>query len=501
MFTVLLVDDEQAELDNLIRAIDWSQFGIGQVLCAQDGQSALDLMAKERVDLLITDIRMPQMNGLQLIEIVRQRFPHTHCILLTAYEHFEYARAAVRLGAENYLLKPLNVTELEETVSHALDNLYIHRQTSEILFAENVLVRWLHNSIGEEELFERTSLLDFNPYLPQYLVVCIRKSNQEEIIRDYCIQVKELLHKKYEVYFVWDQYSDYHVFILGGRELDKEQIRQVFQQTASRFPASRHLTIAIGPVVNHSHDMVRSFQAAGRLLDQCLDAAELTILTDHDDSVNYNAELTASWLQRVFSAATSDERHDIAMKQLQSDRHSQLSLDEQYRRIIQGLTLLYNRVLPNNPERRIRLLKNFCRVAPFENREEFIAATLDAMDYCYVQYQHDMNELSPVIHMAIDYVAMHYSEFISIKDFCNRNKISMPYFGHLFKNETGVFFNSFLMQYRICAATELLRNTELKIYEVASSVGFSSPSYFIACFRQQTGLSPIKYRMQEHRNG
>ena len=85
MFTVLLVDDEQAELDNLIRAIDWSQFGIGQVLCAQDGQSALDLMAKERVDLLITDIRMPQMNGLQLIEIVRQRFPHTHCILLTAY--------------------------------------------------------------------------------------------------------------------------------------------------------------------------------------------------------------------------------------------------------------------------------------------------------------------------------------------------------------------------------------------------------------------------------
>jgi len=499
MFTVLLVDDEPAELDVLSRAINWSEFGVGQVLCAQDGEGALALMASERVDLLVTDIRMPQMNGLQLIEQVRQRHPHTHCILLTAYEQFEYARAAIRLGVENYLLKPLNVTEMEETVSHALDNLYIHRQSSEILFAENVLVRWLHNSIGEEELFERTSLLDFNPYLPQYLVICIRKADQESI-RDYCIQVKELLHQKYEVYFVWDQYSDYHVFILGGRELDKEQIRQVLQQTAPRFPDSRHLTIAIGPVVNHSQDMVRSFQAAGRLLDQCLNTTELTILTDDDDSANYDAEFTASWLQRVFSAATPEERRAIALKQLESERQRRSSLDEQYRRIIQGLTLLYNRVLPNNPERRIRLLKNFCRVTPFESREEFIAATLEAMDYCYVQYQHDMNELSPVIHMAIDYVAKHYSEFISIKDFCNRNKISMPYFGHLFKNETGVFFNGFLMQYRICAATELLRDTDLKIYEVAASVGFSSPSYFIACFRQQTGLSPIKYRMQEQRN-
>lgn len=498
MFTVLLVDDEQAELDTLSQSVNWPQFGVGQVLCAQDGESALSLMASDHVDLLITDIRMPQMDGLQLIEHVRKLHPETHCILLTAYEQFEYARAAIRLGVENYLLKPLNITELEETISHAMDNLYVNRQSSEILFAENVLVRWLHNLIGEEELFERASLLDFNPYLPRYLVICVRKHGQE-IIRDYCMQVKELLHPMYEVYFVWDQYSDYHVFILGGRELDTEQIRQVLLQAAAPFPSAQHLTIAIGPIVSHSQDMVRSFQSADRMLNQFPDASELTVLTGESESAGYDAELTASWIQRAFSASTPEERHQTAVDQLENQRQRVIPLDDQYSRILQGLTLLYHRLQPNDPDRRFRLLTNFRRVAPFESRDDFVTAVLDAMDYCYLQIQHDLKELSPVIHMAIDYVSKHYNEPISLRDFCTHAKISMPYFGHLFKNETGVFFNTYLMQYRICAATELLRDTDLKIYEIAERVGFSSTSYFISCFRQQTGLSPIKYRMQEQK--
>ena len=124
MYTVLLADDEPTILEFLSSSINWKQFGVDTILTAADGYQALQIRQNTNVDLLITDIKMPNMDGLTLLKEVRLSYPDTHCILLTAYGEFEYARTAIQLGVENYLLKPLKKEELEATIEKALDHIY-----------------------------------------------------------------------------------------------------------------------------------------------------------------------------------------------------------------------------------------------------------------------------------------------------------------------------------------------------------------------------------------
>ena len=120
----------------------------------------------------------------------------------------------------------------------------------------------------------------------------------------------------------------------------------------------------------------------------------------------------------------------------------------------------------------------------------------ELIDFTYLLYQHTLNELSPVVHRAVNYIQENYAEQITIKEYCAMCKMSTPYFGHLFKTETGMFFNNYLNQRRLCAAITLLNETDMRISDVAEKCGFASNSYFISCFKKQTGFSPIKYRSQ-----
>ena len=181
MYRVLLVDDEENVLEILKSTIQWQELGVELLLTAQDGQHALEIMEQQRIDLLITDIEMPCLDGISLIRQVRTLYPDTRCILLTAYGEFEYAREAISMGVENYLLKPVAKEEVEKTIKKALDNLYIKRQNGENLLRENILHRWVEGNISGEELSERAMVLGVNLYLPEYCVICLIKKKSESL--------------------------------------------------------------------------------------------------------------------------------------------------------------------------------------------------------------------------------------------------------------------------------------------------------------------------------
>ena len=180
MYRVLLVDDEESVLKVLKTSIDWLALGVDTPVTAADGVQALEAMERSPFHLLIADIKMPRMGGLELIRRVRQLYPETRCILLTAYSEFDYAKEAIRLGVENYLLKPVQKEELESTVQNAMANLYRHRSNGEDLLYQNILSRWLNGAISGEELSERAGVLGFNLFLPQYCAVGILKRSARQ---------------------------------------------------------------------------------------------------------------------------------------------------------------------------------------------------------------------------------------------------------------------------------------------------------------------------------
>lgn len=414
MYTALFVDDEKSVSESLISGVSWNDFGVSNLLTASDGESALVEMAKHPVDLLITDIKMPRMDGMELLKKVRADYPDTRCILLTAYGEFQYARQAIRLGVENYLLKPLDQNELENTIEKALDNLYLCRQNNPDLFRENILLRWVKGAIGSEELAERAGLLHINTFQSCYCAICLRKFKNcsSAAFRNV---FRELCSPDLEIHSFWDDANRY-VLILGGAELPADALRRNAVLTLEKLHIKDSLAVAIGPVVFGSENLPESYKGA-------------CILSDTSDlSVRENPVMAQPGRDAISCGLPGEKLFDIP------------------------------------------------RMTDPGEREEFYG------------------RLSPIVRLAVDYIHKHYSENISIKDFCVKTKMNAAYLGFLFKNETGIFFSNYLMQYRLFCAVRLLRDTEKQIREIASEVGFSSTSYFISCFKKQTGLSPSKFR-------
>ena len=496
--TVLLVDDEPSTLVTLSTSIHWQQYGINTILTASDGNNALEIMSEQKVDLLITDIEMPHMDGLTLLSEVRVLYPETHLILLTAYGEFEYARKAIKLGVENYLLKPLHIEELEETIDKALDNIYTNQKISKELFRNNIFSRWLKGNISDAELSERATLLDVNLYLPEYCIVSVCKKKPGFSLTNYCKACTEKLLSVYETHYFCDKQNRY-IFIIGGSNIIIEDLLDYFVEQATQMSLTHLIALSVVNPVPDITDLPKSYQTACTLVD-CADLSnpDMVILTQNQSAVQTENKLVQE-LHMIFNLHEEDLRSNSFCK-LADELFMNMegnSLKEIPTLLSHSLSRLFSQEFPNHPEAQEQLLQRIHLFTTFNSKETFSIAVIELLEYSYLLFNYYFEQLSPIIQSAISYIHNHYSEGISIKEFCIKSKVSTPYLGYLFKKETGLFFNNYLTQHRICASIQLLLDTDLKINDIALAVGFSSPSYYISCFKKQTGLSPIKYRLKQ----
>lgn len=291
MFRVLLCDDETSVTNFLKNSIPWETLGIEFVYTASNGEEALQIFEQHSIHLLITDIRMPRLDGMKLLEIVREKYPDTHCILLTAYGEFEYARAALFFGVDNYLLKPIQLEELTSTIENTIENMYIHRKNKAELFRENILRRWLTGNISENELGERSNLLeDINIYQSSYCAVCINKLDKNISISSFSEQCISKISSQYDCLHVWDNFGRY-VLIIGGKNIDRFSIMNVIQKTSESLEIQNKFQAVIGTIVEQSENLSQSYQQAAKLLDTLNEETTANIhLVSDDNAVSVQTE-------------------------------------------------------------------------------------------------------------------------------------------------------------------------------------------------------------------
>ena len=495
MFNALLVDDEPTVLETLRNTILWNQFGFDEVFTATDGNKALEIMEIHKIDLLITDIRMPHMNGMDLLKQVRSIYPNTHCILLSAYSEFEYAREAITLGVENYLLKPIQTEEIENTIEKAIDNIYTNQNNYKVLFRNNILLRWATGNISSDELSERASMLNINIYLSNYCVICIKKKQPSVSLSAYQAQCIKALIAEYEIHKLRDNRGRL-IFIVGGQNIQPEKIADNLQAIALNMGIGASIALSIGMVVNNSDSLPLSYQTACNLIEAAdMTAPEMIVLTKQNIS-NHEDDVLAKEIHSILLEQDETKRAEeykiLAhnMLALMDTRDKDSVISTLYHSILRVFLLEFPNVEGIQEQIKSRM-QLFTMNLTIEN---FIEAISELLDYTFLLFRYHFEQLSPVIQAAINYIHNNYADSISIKEFCNKNKMSTAYLGYLFKKETGMFFNNYLTQFRICCAISLLKNTDNQINEISKQVGFSSTSYFISCFKKQTGLSPIKYR-------
>lgn len=495
MYTVLIVDDETPVLDSLSSNIGWQQLGVSTLLTASDGRQALSIMSSHKIDLIITDIKMPNMDGISLLDEIHNNYPDTHCILLTAYSEFEFARKAIQFGVENYLLKPLNIKELEGTIENVLDNIYLKQKITKNSFYNNILTRWVTGNITIEELSERSSLIGINLYLPEYCVIYVCSKASSTSLSSYCKTCAIKLSPTYEVHRLKDDCGRY-LFVIGGKHIIPEQIVSCFQDEATSLNLAPSILLSVGKTVYNSNQLPESYKSAFCMLKSVdMNTPEMLILTA-EDAKDQKIDILINKINTLFQQhddqTLNNGFHLIAKNLYQVAEKS--SIQSSFELLKKSLCYFFSQEFPLFADMQQLLLHRIQLLPISSDKNIFEDSVVDLLNYCYIQFCYYVKQFSPIIQAAIEYIHKYYSENISIQEFSTNNKISPAYLGYLFKNETGFFFNNYLMQYRISCSIPLLLNTNLKVTDIAIAVGFAYPSYYISCFKKQTGMSPTKYR-------
>jgi two-component system response regulator YesN len=191
VYKVLLADDEPMILKGLKRLINWDDYGLEITGVAVNGEDAWRKIEKAGVDILITDIRMPKLDGLELLKKISDDHRNIKTIVVSGYDDFSYVKQALQYGIENYILKPINEDELSSTLLHIIEKMDQEKRRQKILqcgidtLRDNIIDRWLQGAIDENELLERAGFLGIDTKAPFYLLMVIAVDSGGDVSSDF----------------------------------------------------------------------------------------------------------------------------------------------------------------------------------------------------------------------------------------------------------------------------------------------------------------------------
>ncbi|WP_219835000.1 response regulator transcription factor [Paenibacillus sp. R14(2021)] len=506
MYKVLLVDDEPFITEGLSDAVDWSSFGFEIVGSAEDGEEALERLHEVPVDLLITDISMPIMTGLALIREARLLLPQLKVIILSGFNEFDYLKEGMRLGIENYLLKPIRFEELEATLSDTVRKLNADKPAPSFgqdelgILRDNIMTRWANGRIMLSELTERTELLGIDLSQP-YVALAIIRPHATAGAGAANPDPAAVLPEADGVTFVPFYNEEGELVVaccIDGADEGKARVTQALESLAAHWE-SRHirLRIAIGEV--------QPMALAAQSYEQARKAQQFFLVLPDKLLLHY-AEISSS--ASMFPAGLLDWEA-YAKPIMAKDKEgllSRIQADFTAIRSAEGMNpgrakaaaveLMIRMKMEvdklgraDSPEIYKELLAQVVAANVLEDVEEAVkAASFFAVD------SFSGEDMSPVIKQALRFIQEHYAEAMTLKSLGTQFHIHPNYLGQLFHKQTGDTFTDYLNKYRIDKAKELLAGSSLKVNEIARQVGYWEIGYFYKQFKKHVGIVPGEYK-------
>lgn len=526
MYRLAIIDDETEQVRGIRDFIDWSRYDIEVCGVAYNGREGLSLMEESAPDIAIIDIQMPHMDGLTLIEKINNTGRDVQMIILSGHDNFEYARKAIHLRANDYLLKPCTVEEILQAVLRAKNRIIDERSNKEILrsyqalfqehkgfLKEKLLDDLLHDRLRNASTFfhdaERYGIdLTDGPCCAavfRFLGIDeIYAGNTNEEFDYLTLSVASFMREQAgamahsEIIILEDE------MVLIATDTEQRDfaaaIRDIHRTLSETF--SYGFAAGIGRRVVSLLSVSVSYHQALAALDNSIFLGAEGVITYGSDMMEENYQHFYPFRQekRIFAAIEMGSQ--AALRTLADDFFgsfdSAQGCDCAFIKKI-GITLLidiYKHCADRNidsPEIDALIYRNFDTVntaRTLDELKEIIAAVLrDIIDHLTRHSQ--MNQL---IQAAIEYIRAHYGENINLKTVADALFITPAYLSVLFKQETQENFIDYLNHHRIERAKELLKDIRLKNYEVAYRTGFQDEKYFYKLFKKHTGLTPSQYR-------
>ncbi|MDD7795805.1 response regulator [Clostridium sp. 'White wine YQ'] len=524
MYKLFLADDEIDLIDGIKSLISWEDYDIEVVGEADNGLDALDSIISLKPDIIIMDIKMPKMTGLEVLEELTKIKIKSKCIILSGYDDFSFAKKAIELSASNYLLKPCKPSEILDVVLNVKKTLDFER-SKEALLNENILtlkeklftelILGNHN-YSSESLLSKLNLYniqnDFN-----YILVPVISLDYSSMIYDIYneidinsikISIKNLIYSSLSSLFTIESldYKEYIVLILfiSDNCYSYEKIKQSLLSLKDSIKANLGFTISIGigDPVTDLKEIDKCYKESYLAINSKFYLGDDILISIHDvkDSESKQSFYPVEEELAIINALRTGDNL-IIDKYIESFYYSLSKGGFPLKNYLQGSTLsllgsIYKFCIENDINIDFASTKDFSpfhRILKCQTINEIKDQVKLIIDKIFNEFNknHKNNSL---VSAAMNYIINNYNKDISLETTAKVIYITPTYLSQLFKLETGVNFLEFLHSYRIEKSKELLKNRTLKNYQVAKLVGYSNEKHFSKTFKKYTGLTPKQFR-------
>ncbi|WP_195573752.1 response regulator transcription factor [Paenibacillus sp. 1001270B_150601_E10] len=513
MYNVFLVDDEPFIIEGLEAILEWNDYGLEIVGSANNGEEAWQYLKDHPCDIVVTDITMPKMTGLQLIEKLKDTHSHMRYIILSGYNEFSYVREGIKLGVENYLLKPINLDEFKTTLETTVQKLdqTRARQQAELhnrdILRDNILYRWIRDQIHTEELLQRTELLDIDLNHPYYMVCLIRletldKRNQVQQRHD---QLDKLdwtwLNKEFEEAYCVREWDGEIALVFGlTKEADKQAVLERLDTWKRKMEEriSAYLQITIGSIQSGYLNASASYSHAKQVQPYHLVSMEEPWI-DYEEINKYHSSRPSAVrleIEPYLKLLVDRDKAGVAERlseDLERLRETDGAEPQDIRNFIVELLIRWSELVKDEEihlEEETNWFDAIYKVHSIETLKEHVISIASGI----IDHYDEPEQRSPVIKQVLTHIEQNYREEMSLKTLAQVFHMSPVYLGQLFQKEVQSTFSDYLNKTRIRAAKQLLIETPYRMTEISEQVGYWDKSYFYKQFKKYVGISPKEYR-------
>lgn len=542
MLKIFLAEDEVVVRETIKRMIPWEELGFELVGEAADGEMALPLLIRQQPDLLITDIKMPFMDGLTLARLAKKEIPGLKVVILSGYDDFNYAKQAIGIGVEDYLLKPITKNALIERLSE-IRSRYEHEKTQKEYYekfqremqayeknsSRDFFEALVGGSMDMMEVYKRAEKLGLDIVAEAYNVLIFTMncdedfSGQRDEYSSWEAESLELLENFFaghsSAMLFRSNIFSYGVLLKGQRETIEENTRACvdeIRKILSRQDGRREWFLAVGQSVDRLSQIQKSYHTASRAFSQRYLYDENILYYDEMETMEhpggqaeteYNAylqkvdvnALNPAILQKFLSNGLQEETENFVkdyfyaigqepMESLVFRNYVILNVRFSVISFIKGLGCDTNEMESADTEEVL--------AESGKNMESAIAYAKKMISQAIeIRDQNSGNKNRSILKTAVDFIDSHYmDEEISLNTVANVANVSSNHFSALFSQNMGQTFIEYLTTLRMNKAKELLRCTGMRSSEIAGEIGYKDAHYFSYLFKKTQGMTPSDYR-------
>lgn len=535
LYKVIIIDDEPIIRKGIRNIIDWKQLNCSVCAEAGDGRSGLELISRLEPDILITDIKMPGMDGIAMIREIKQSVPHCKVIILTGYRDFDYARQAVKFGAFDFLLKPSKIEELNSVLRRAVEEL--DSQTAHTIEMNKIREqyekskpilkeRFIYNMIYglyPDEMNISAEAENLGLYIGNFFMGLLKTEVPEtareeeggENARLYQMGIMNLLDEVFSnpyVMYCLPLGRDTIVLIVSRSDQSPCSIEEIhakceYLQKMIYGCFNFTVTIALSEQGSGCAELSEKFRESSKAMEyrfymganSIIHYGDLGNLFQYGDFTPlYDSQ--KKLLMNIRAGNTADARKVIGeiFARIGSVGYSDRSFicNFYFNTIMQIQSI--RRALPGKPAddgEETNYISLYSLISKCDNLAD-LNGLLEQVSGKAVDEVRKYNDNSTklMLDKALDYIAAHYKEEITLGVVAEHVYVSPFYISHIFSKELGINFVDYLNQLRISKAKELLRSGKYKLYEIAEAVGIRNPHYFSKLFRKYTGITASEYK-------